>query len=101
MDTLTLDQIQYLTGHETTDAVRMALKRAGVKANGVGFGPSWPPKKLYPADEVWEVFGARILEHATTDADVKERCWSVFRKQIGVSANGVRAIEVFGDRLAR
>ena len=100
MADVTLDQIQYLTGYETTDAVRMALKRAGVKACGFAVGTStWPPKKIYPADKVWEVFGTRILQRADADAGVKDYCWKVFHEQICVAVNGAAASKVYADRL--
>lgn len=98
---LTLDQIAYLTGHESTDAVRMALKRAGVKSAGAVFGPSvWPPKKVFSVDDVWKIFGDRILERAQNDPKVKERCWSVFRDHITLATRGQAASELFADRLS-
>lgn len=101
MANVTMNQIQFLTGHESADAVRMALKRAGIKASGIAMGTGvWPPKKIYEAVEVWQLFGARILERAAENAEVKERCWSVFRDQIVAAANGATAASVFSDRLS-
>lgn len=93
---MTLIDIQYLTGHENADAVRMALKRAGVKA--VGFivgGEYWPPRKTYATDDIWRVFGERILRHAETDAEVKKRCWEVFQSHITHSTAAREAHEEF------
>lgn len=100
MADLTLEQIQNLTGHENADAVRMALKRAGVKHTGFAFGTNtWPPKKIYSKDDVWRTFGTRILQHAGDDAGVKERCWKVFRTNIADAVHGQMAGELFADRL--
>lgn len=99
-ESLTLEQIQKLTGHDTLDGVRMGLKRAGIVANGLTIGTrAWPPKKIYPADQVWNAFAIRIIEHAQTDPDVKDFCWDVFRKQITTVAYGQAANDVFADRL--
>ncbi|MBD3004690.1 hypothetical protein [Streptomyces sp. 5-10] len=95
---LTLDQIQYLSGHDTTDGVRMALRRAGVKRSGYGVGKgAWPPKKLYSAQDVWRLFGERICENAKSDPEVKERVREVFADQIRDAEVGRAASEVFGD----
>lgn len=97
---LTLQQIQDLTGHESPDAVRMALKRAGLRSVGFAVGThAWPPKKIYDTDQVWQHFAPRILRHAAEDATAKERCWHTFRQQINAARHGSNACEVFADRL--
>lgn len=98
---LTLDQIRGLTGHESNDAVRMALKRADVKSVGVTFSfeGGWPPKKIYEAADVWGVFGARLLTGAEGDPEAKAFCWRVFRKYIRAAAAGEAAWAVFSDEL--
>lgn len=99
---LTLDEIQYLTGHATTDAIRMALRRAGFTAAGiaVGFGPGgWPPRKSYAVEDVWATFAQRIVHHAGTDAQVKERVWKIFRDEITDATMAPKIGDVFADKL--
>lgn len=97
---LTLQQIQKLTGHESPDAVRMALKRAGLRSVGFAVGTSaWPPKKIYDTGQVWQHFAPRILRHAAEDAAAKELCWRTFRQQITAARNASDAGEMFADRL--
>ncbi len=102
-EALTLEQIQFLTRHESTDAVRMALRRAGIRSCGIrlSFGRpgDWPPKKIYGVPDVWRLFGSRILQNAEADVEVKGRCWSVFRKEIQSAAVGQDARAVFHDYL--
>lgn len=96
---LTLDQIQFLTKHETTDGVRMALKRAGVKAQGVSVDLSlsgWPPKKWYETNDIWRVFGTRILKNAEQNPEIKQRCWEVFSEQIAQAISAQEATRIFG-----
>lgn len=97
---LTLDEIQLLTGHDTTDGVRMALKRAGIKADGLVIGTgNWPPKKLYPASLVWDAFGRRMLDHAAENPKAKELCWTVYGPLIMTAIHGEEAATVFADKL--
>jgi len=98
-DALTLEQIQFLTGHENTDAVRMALRRAGVKSVGVAVALTWPPKKIYSAAQVWNLFSARMIEHSATSDEVKERFWEVYGRLIEAAASYYRAKGLFADRL--
>jgi hypothetical protein len=100
-DVLTLEQIRTLTGHEQTDAVRMALRRAGVQAAGFtrsGEG-DWPPRKIYPADAVWHVFSSRILTNITVDPTVRDFCWEVFGRLIKTTISADTARTVFAERL--
>jgi hypothetical protein len=95
---LTLDQIQYLSGHGTTDGVRMALRRAGVKARGISIGTdAWPPKKLYSTQEIWRALGERIIANAKSDPEVKERAREVFSVYIRDDSLSQAASEVFRD----
>lgn len=99
---LAQQEIQRLTGHDTLDGVRMALKRAGIGAAGlqtrIGKG-GWPPRKVYSASEVWDAFAGRILDHAAKDADAKEFCWAVYGPRIAASSHNQAASTVFADRL--
>lgn len=102
-DTLMLTEIQRLTGHDTLDGVRMALRRAGITQAGVaivvGKG-AWPPKKTYFMDDVWDGLGERIIQHAAVDADAKAYCWEIFEECIRDSVRALQTGEVFADRLA-
>lgn len=99
-ETLTVDEIRILTGHNQNESVRVALRRAGVRSTGFSIGSgSWPPKKVYRADDVWRLFGPRILRHAGTDPDVKEFCWEVFRHRIQEASTAHVVSTVFADRL--
>lgn len=102
-EALTLEQIRFLTKHENTDAIRMALRRAGVRSCGVTLpfgGPgSWPPRKTYSAPEVWNLFAGRILQNAAADVEVKGACWSVFAREIRTAAVGHDARTVYADHL--
>ena len=98
--TLALEEIKSLTKHENTDAVRMALHRAGIKSSGVTFSlgigrTNWPPKKIYKANDVWRLFGDRIIKNAETDQAVKEKCLLFFRDQITGALHGAEANRVF------
>lgn len=102
-DTLMLTEIQRLTGHDTLDGVRMALRRAGITQAGiavvvVGKGV-WPPKKAYHVDEVWDGLGERILQHAAVDPDAKAFCWEIFEQCIRESVRALQAGEIFADEL--
>lgn len=107
-DELTLKQIALLVGHDNTDAVRMALRRAGVGPSGVTLpldgGSGWPPRQLFRANEVWNWFGRRILRNAQSSPEAKEFCWDVYGRMFGASlwstpeAETARAI--FADRLS-
>lgn len=101
-EVLTLEQIRFLTKHENTDAIRMALRRADIRSCGVTLplgGNGWPPKKIYSAAEVWNLFGSRILQNAAADPEVRSACWSVFHKEIRTAAVGQDARTVFADYL--
>lgn len=80
-ESLTLTEIQAMTGHETTDAVRMALHRAEKKPNGVDIAlPRM--RRTFAGGDVWEVFGERILKNAQADEKVKATVLSVFGSEI-------------------
>lgn len=97
---ITQQEIQRLTGHDTIDGVRMALKRAGIAAKGFVIGTeAWPPRKTYLASDVWDTFAGRILDHAEQNADAKEFCWTVYGPLIAASVHGQTASTVFADRL--
>lgn len=99
---LTLEQIRFLTKHDSTDAIRMALRRAGVRSVGVGFTLSsegWPPRKIYAAADVWKLYAGRILQNAEGDPEVRQHCWSTFSEQIRTAAVGHDARTVFADYL--
>jgi hypothetical protein len=100
-EVLTLEQIRTLTGHEQTDAVRMALRRAGVQAAGItqGDASSWPPRKLYAANAVWHVFSSRILAHMTKDPSVRDFCWEVFGRLIKTTVSVETVRTIFTERL--
>jgi hypothetical protein len=79
----TLKEIQFLTGHPSTDAVRMALRRSGLRASGfsaVSGGPpgDWPPKKIWEARDVWAAFAMRIIDRAGEDEEVRAEVWKTF-----------------------
>lgn len=97
---LTLEQIQRLSGHGTTDGVRMALRRAGVTASGIAVGTEcWPPKKLYDIDEVWKALADHIIRHAETDPAVKDLAWKYFRDHIIAATRAPEIGDVFADKL--
>lgn len=96
---LTLKQIQKLTGHASTDAVRMALRRGGVRFTGITVGLSWPPMKIYEADDVWNLFSARILETVTKDEKLRGHCWYYFGYQIR-EAHAAEVVGGIGDLFA-
>lgn len=96
---LTLDQIQCLTGHESKDAVRMALRRGGVKSIGVAVSATWPPKKIYDGTDVWRLFSDRMIEHSASDPAAKELFWKAYGDKIQRAASYDRAKELFTDRL--
>lgn len=95
---LKLKEIRILLGHTNNDATRMALTRAHVKADGLDLG-TWPPSKIYNADDVWQTFGDKILHHAQGDAEAKELCWTVYDNYIRSAAVLQEARSVFADKL--
>lgn len=98
-EVLTLEQIRVLTGHGSNDAVRMALKRAGVRSQGVAVSMSWPPKKIYGATDVWNTFSTRMLRHARTDRDAAERLWEAYGDLIKSAVSVAEAKGLFAQKL--
>jgi len=97
-DDIGLKDIQRLTGHNTLDGVRMALKRAEVRSCGLLVGntrESWPPCKMYRTEEVWRVFGDRITANAEGDEEIRAKAWKAFSCQIRDVAAAPKTHEVF------
>lgn len=97
---MTLKEIQEMTGHENTDAVRMALHRAKIKSTGVRVSLSWPPLKLFSAAKVWNLFSARIIRRIEDHPELKETCWSHFGYQIREASAGKSVGTLFDDKMA-
>lgn len=95
---LTLKEIQSVTGHENTDAIRMALSRAKV-TGGIVFGTSyWPPKKTYDSDKVWKLFGPRITKRAEEDEEVRALCLRFFEDEIRSAVTDHQTVKIFGSQ---
>lgn len=96
---LTLAEIQRLTGHQSTDAVRMAFRRNGIKASGVSVGLSWPPIKIYSSIDVWNLFSSRIIQNIENNAELQERCWNLFSYQIREANASASSMSLFADKM--
>lgn len=93
-----LKEIRIMTGHESDDAVRMALTRAGIKADGVDLG-TWPPTKLWDAERVWNLLSERIIKHAAQNAKAKDMTWRIYGSYIRSAALAQGAEAVFSDKM--
>jgi hypothetical protein len=94
-------EICQLTGHETTDAVRMAMKRGGATLGvHVVLDFKSSVKRAYEESDVWRILGSRILDQAEKDPKVRDLAWKWLEPEIRRSVVHNRAAMLYPQALA-